>query len=79
MFKANMTLPHGMCDLHFSNGVCITVGVKGQVTVMGFAHTVGISWVHLVRYLKWAHLSTAVAWRKKMSKHFGFSHIFVWY
>ena len=26
-----------------------------------------------------SHLSTAVAWREKMSKRFSFSHIFVWY
>ena len=30
--------------------------------------------------ITWAtHLSTAVAWREKITKHFGFSHIFLWY
>ena len=26
-----------------------------------------------------SHLSAAVAWREKITKNFGFSHIFVWF
>ena len=30
-----------MCYIHFSNGVCNSLGVMGKITVTGFAHTMG--------------------------------------